>query len=132
MSTKVILLVGIELSNFVYLAMLLEQSGYKVLRVLEWFEGVISVEGQLPDLIIIDDQAPKFSAIQLSKQLSQHPLFADVPRILLLSSRDSETHEAAIQAKASGIISKPILPQKLVQLISDLTEKVNCSRGLRA
>ena len=122
MSTKVILLIGTELSGFAYLGILLKQLGHEVFLLRHWEQSIETLEEQLPDLVIIDDQRPELCAIHLCETLSEHPSIAHVPRILLLSSRSDDVKTVALAAGASGIITKPMLPQQLLHLVSDLID----------
>lgn len=71
-------------------------------------EGLrIALENQ-PDLILMDLALPKMDGFELMDILKRDPATNAIPIIILSAQVQKKTEERALQAGASGFITKPI------------------------
>ncbi len=92
----------------------LEKSGYRVNTITDPFQALASLQGQSPDLILINADMEKMDGYQLASLCRKSPQLKQVP-ILLMVENDNLVH--SIRAKMSGVndnLSKPFLPQDLL------------------
>jgi twitching motility two-component system response regulator PilG len=92
----------------------LEKSGYRVNAITDPFKALASLQGQNPDLILINADMEKMDGYQLASLCRKSPQLKQVP-IVLMVENDNLVHN--IRAKMSGVndnLSKPFLPQDLL------------------
>ncbi|MDA1313410.1 MAG: response regulator [Acidobacteria bacterium] len=77
-----------------------------------------SLDGALPDLIILDVLLPDGSGFELCRELRQAPRTAEIPIVFVTASSEPSDREEGIAAGASDYITKPFA-------IRELTAKVN-------
>mgnify|MGYP001809976766 CR=1 FL=1 len=92
----------------------LEKSGYRVNTITDPFKALASLQGQNPDLILINADMEKMDGYQLASLCRKSPQLKQVP-IVLMVENGNLVHN--IRAKMSGVndnLSKPFLPQDLL------------------
>ncbi|MBE9194976.1 response regulator [Synechocystis sp. LEGE 06083] len=92
----------------------LEKGGYRVNTITDPFKALASLQGQSPDLILINADMEKMDGYQLASLCRKSPQLKQVP-IMLMVENDNLVH--SIKAKMSGVsdnLQKPFLPQDLL------------------
>lgn len=92
----------------------LEKSGYRVNTITDPFKALASLQGQNPDLILIDADMEKMDGYQLASLCRKSPQLSGVPIMLMV---DDNNLVQNIKAKMSGVndnLQKPFLPQDLL------------------
>jgi len=86
------------------IGMLLEFEGYRV-TVSSDAAGLLSMESELPDLLLLDIWMSGTDGRDICKQLKQQSSTRNIPVVLISASREIE--KSAKQAGANDFLSKP-------------------------
>jgi len=63
-----------------------------------------------PDLVLLDNQMPGMSGLQLLGLIKQNPILADIPVIIVTSQADVTLELTGLEQGAADFIAKPIRP----------------------
>lgn len=98
--------------------MTLEMSGFKVINISEPAIAMTMFVTEKPHLILMDVNMPSIDGYKLSSMLRQSTLLRDIP-IVMLTGRDGIIDRArAKMVGAVNFISKPFMPQELVNIVT--------------
>ena len=75
-------------------------------EVLELLSG-INKAGDLPDLILLDQNMPKKNGIQTLEELKRTRVYEDIPVFIYSTYADEALHEKSTNAGAALVFSKP-------------------------
>jgi CheY-like chemotaxis protein len=75
---------------------------------------------QSPDAIVLDMNLPDMHGLDLLRLLKKDPDTTDIPVIMVSASADA-MGDRAVEAGARIFLSKPVRPEKLVDLIDEYT-----------
>ncbi len=106
--------------------MVLEPAGYRALLASDGTEGLRLAEEERPDLIILDEQMPGLTGIQLLRELRKRGL--SIP-VIFMTAHGSEG--LAVQAFRLGVrdyIIKPFEPEEMAQSVERALEEVRLRR----
>jgi CheY-like chemotaxis protein len=94
----------------------LNKLGYEVLTATNGIEALDSARENIPDLILLDLMIPVLDGVEVAKRLKSEEETKYIPIIVLTAS----THKVAEKAKecqAEDYITKPFVPEELVEKI---------------
>jgi len=115
-----ILIVDDDISTLEILVLILQSSGYKVQTnhtgELDFWES-----GELPDLILMDNNLGQHNGIQLCKKLKANQRTSHIPLILISAMQNVK--ELATSACADDYLAKPFSIQALQSLIQANLQK---------
>jgi two-component system phosphate regulon response regulator PhoB len=124
--SKKVLVVDDELDMRIFMATLLETSGYKPLVAEDGVQGLEIAREKKPALIILDIMMPKESGIALYRDLKNDPALKDIP-VIMLSALSKKTffHSQKVLDEYKGekipepaaYIEKPPEPDELLEAI---------------
>jgi len=114
---KTILIIDDSSTIIDMLTLTLEKFNYKVLSASGGAEGLGHLTGQRIDLIISDLYMPEPNGIELTKIVKSNPEYKATPVLLLTTESDREYKMKAKVAGASGWITKPFSPDKLLTAV---------------
>jgi CheY-like chemotaxis protein len=111
-------------------SMILESRGYEVIIAHDGIECFEKLEGQKPDLMILDLLMPKMDGFAVYKEL-QFPKWSeyrDMPILILSSVREEASRrryelETGQELKPDEYIEKPILPEVLLDCVEKLLKR---------
>jgi len=111
-------------------SMILESQGYEVIIAHDGMECLEKLEGQKPDLMILDLLMPKMDGFAVYKEL-QSPKWSeyrDMPILILSSVREEASRrryelETGQELKPDEYIEKPILPDVLLDCVEKLLKR---------
>ena len=83
MKKKTVLIVEDELDMRIFIATLLETSGYQPVMTRDGTEGMRRAKDVLPDLIILDVMMPGEGGVQMFRQLRTDDTLCNIPVIML-------------------------------------------------
>jgi len=83
MKKKTVLIVEDELDMRIFIATLLETSGYQPVMTRDGTEGMRKAKDVLPDLIILDVMMPGEGGVQMFRQLRTDDTLCNIPVIML-------------------------------------------------
>ena len=99
-----------------YLEKILAPVGYRVLKILDPFEGISILAKSKPDLIFMDLAIPDVNGYSLCSFLRQTPRFREVPIAILSKQDDWITRVRAKIAGASDFARKPATSKEILAL----------------
>ena len=92
----------------------LTASGYRVTEAENGADGIAKANAGAFDLIITDLNMPVMDGLTMIEQLRKLPAHVGVPIIFLTTESDSAMKERAKAAGATGWLTKPFDPDRLV------------------
>lgn len=103
----------------------LTRTGYVVERVSEGQEVISSVRAALPDLVLLSNDLPGASGLELCRRLRKDPTTRTVP-IIILSRRRGETDiVTGLELGADDYLAKPFSPKILVARVEAVLRRGN-------
>ena len=100
---------------------LVEQQGYETLFAKDGREAIKLSQGELPDLILMDDQLPEMSGLEVVRCLRDDERTKHIPIIAVFGFYDER---AALDAGCDAYVERPIKPLNFVRMIgSFLSER---------
>ena len=104
--------------------MTLEINNHEFFEACDAQTGLALIESVEPDLILLDVMMPgEFDGIALCDILKSSSRFESTPIIFLTGADSDDDKKEALQAGANHYITKPFLPQQLVDLSEALLIK---------
>ena len=86
-------------------------------------EALAAIEGQAPDLVLLDIMLPGMDGFDICYQLRQEPGTVDLP-ILMLSAKAREAdRETGLKVGADAYITKPVDPDDIIKKVEELLIK---------
>ena len=117
-----ILIVDDQLSNLKILANLLENNNYKVKKALDGESALISIDKEIPDLILLDIKMPNFSGYEVCQHLKYNLKTKDIPVIFISALAEVFDQVKASEVGAIDYITKPFQEEEvLARVKSQLT-----------
>ncbi len=112
---KTILVVDDEEAVVEFVASLLEDIGYRVLRAYDGASALEIARAEHPDLVITDIMMPVMNGVELCRQLHALPEGQQIPVILMTAGRAPATDCPGVQ-----LLSKPFDLDSLEQAVTSL------------
>lgn len=120
MSIKKILIVDDSRTELMYLSEILDRSGYSVKTASNADDALRLLEGDRPDLLLLDVVMPGLNGFQLTRQLAKSPVYADIPVILCTSKSQDVDRVWGLRQGAKDYLIKPVKEQLLLARIKAL------------
>ncbi|MBU0519924.1 response regulator [bacterium] len=121
---KTILIIDDEPDTQTYFASVLEDNGYKVIIAGDGRDGLAKIKESMPSLITLDISMPEKSGVGLYRELRASEAFAKIPVIIITGVSDDFRQFISTRSQVpppEGYLSKPIDPDELLSLVSQLT-----------
>lgn len=125
-----ILIVDDEPDIAEYHSIILENAGMKVRQVHDPAEVLGVLREFTPDLILIDVYMPGCNGYELAGVIRQVPEYLGMSIIYLSSETDTRKQLSAMEVGVEGFITKPVVPEELVSVVSLRAERMRALRGL--
>jgi len=113
-----------------YHGLILESVGMVVRRLTNPLELLEELGEFQPDLVLMDMYMPIGSGRELSRVIRQIPQFVGLPIIFLSSETDKDVQVSAMRVGADGFLTKPILPEDLINAVAVRAERTRVLRSL--
>ena len=114
MSKQKILVVDDETSIVEFIEINLKRSGFEVLKAYTGTDGLLILESEKPDLLVLDLMLPDMSGFDVCKKAR---LFSDVPIIILTAKGDDYDKIVGLESGADDYMVKPFNPWELIARI---------------
>lgn len=98
-------------------------AGWKVLTVGNGQEALEVAKSHPVDLVVSDWNMPVMGGLQLIQGLREQEQYLDVPVLVLTTEDDVDSKMAARDLGVCGWLSKPVDPDVLVELASELLDE---------
>ena len=113
MSQGKILIIEDEAAVVTLLKYNLEKTGYDVVAATDGDEGLLMVEEEQPDLLLVDWMLPHVSGVEICRRLRRNPEHRNLP-IIMLTARGEETDTIrGLESGADDYMTKPFSPSEL-------------------
>jgi DNA-binding response OmpR family regulator len=117
MSGKTIVVVDDEPLIVEMITMFFELNGYTVHGVNTGREGLVLVDVEKPDVLLLDLMMPDIEGFEVAAQLRAKPEFAHLPIVIITARIDPESRKRAIKAGATVYLTKPLkMPEVLAEV----------------
>lgn len=93
------------------------QGGYEVLVSSSGDEALGILDGELPDLILMDAVMPEMDGYEVLRQIRQKRTLDDVPVIFVTSLREEKDRKKAFALGAADYVEKPFEVASLLETI---------------
>jgi two-component system cell cycle response regulator DivK len=98
---------------------ILQAEDYNVLGADDAYQALELLQGQRPDLILMDINLPEIDGYTLTAQLKDQPGMKNIPVIALTANVMQGDRERTLAAGCDGYIQKPVDVDKLPQQIAN-------------
>ena len=98
----------------------LDFRGYRVVVARNGEEAIAEARSHRPDLILLDIRMPGMSGIDALRVLRSDPALTETPIVALTAQALDSERVVALAAGFDEVVSKPCLPNELVDLIERL------------
>lgn len=98
--------------------MMLEMEGYAVDIATDVEGALLSLDRQLPDVILLDIMLQGPSGLDLCRMLRDDPERADIPIVILSAKSQLEDVQQGMEAGARQYLLKPISKNELVEAVA--------------
>lgn len=99
----------------------LRGAGFAVLEGVNGADALVKVTGRTVQLVITDFNMPVMGGIALIEKLRAKPEFRFVPILVLTTETEMARKEQGKAAGATGWVTKPFDPGRLIQVVKRLT-----------
>lgn len=110
----------------------IEISGIEDVQFIEATDGndVLSkVADETPDLILTDLNMPNLNGLELVKEIKANPNAKDIPIIVITSAGNTREREEFLSLGVNQIVSKPITPPKILEILEEVFHEGEDSYG---
>ena len=98
---------------------LLRPEGYEVETVSSGTEALKRIDQNGYDLLMLDIIMPEMDGLELCRKIREREGFRETPIVFLTAKNRDEDKAQGVEAGANLFLSKPISPDKLLEIISD-------------
>ena len=95
----------------------LEGDGFEVISASNGKEGLEKIKNEQPELVVLDVMMPEMDGWEVLRSLEQDEATAGLPVIMLTAKAADEDYIFGLEEGAVEYITKPFLPQELVNRI---------------
>ena len=85
-----------------------------------------------PDLVLLDMYLPQCNGRDIARLIRQVPDYVSLPIVYLSSEADQKKQFLAMRIGAEGFLTKPVVPEELVEAVSIRAERMRVLRSLMA
>ncbi|MBI5182508.1 MAG: response regulator [Nitrospirae bacterium] len=127
-----VLVVDDEPHNIELLSAYLEKGGYDALTAANGVEALELVDGDPPDLILLDAMMPKMNGFEVCKRLKENGKTRLIPIVMITALRDMEDKIKALELGADEFLSKPFNKAELMARVGALLKMKRLNDSLEA
>ncbi|NEQ40562.1 MAG: response regulator [Okeania sp. SIO3I5] len=118
----IILIVDDNLSNLKILATLLKDNSYQVKKAIDGESALLSIETDIPDLILLDIKMPELDGYQVCERLKANPKTQEIPVIFISALNEVFDKVKAFEIGGIDYVTKPFQEEEvLARIKSQLT-----------
>ena len=123
MSGKTIAVVDDEPFIVEMITIYFSMKGYTVHGVNSGTEGLILVQNEKPDVLLLDLMMPDIEGFEVAKQLRAMTEFSELPIIVISARIDSESRQRAMDTGANAYLTKPL---KMSEVLAEVERVLAC------
>jgi len=95
----------------------LERAGYQVVTAFDGPEALKKVEGERPDLVVLDVMMPRMDGFEVLKRLQANPETREIPVIMLTAKAQDADVFRGWASGVSAYLTKPFNPLELITFV---------------
>ena len=119
---KRVLVVEDNLDTVHSTAMLIKMNGHECQFAINGFAALDLARSFRPDVILLDIGLPDFKGYEIARQLKWEPTLAKTRIIAITGLPMRDVRDCALEAGCEEVLSKPVAPAKLEEVIQKTTE----------
>ena len=119
-----ILVIEDNLDNMALIEEILEDEGFNVLKAYLAEDGITLLKEKTVNLIIMDISLPKMSGLEAAEVIKAEKATRDIPIIALTAYAMESDKEKAFSVGCYGFLTKPIVENKLLEMIKNSLENI--------
>jgi CheY-like chemotaxis protein len=119
MANERILIVDDNPTNLKLAFVILQGAGYEITTAVNAAE-VLALEGEPPQMIMMDIQLPDLDGLELTRRLRKDPRYQNVRIVALTAYAMKGDREKALEAGCDGYVAKPIDIELLLSTVEKL------------
>lgn len=108
MSKVKVLIVDDEPFNIEVLEQTLDGTGYQVVTASNGQEALAKIQGEQPDLVLLDLMMPVMDGFAVLTKVKEDPMLRDIPIIIVSAENDSKSVVKGIKQGAEDYLTKPV------------------------
>jgi two-component system cell cycle response regulator len=108
LATATVLLVDDNEQNLELLHAYLEELPCKIQTARDGLEALAAVQGERPNLILLDVMMPRMSGFQVCAKLKKDPVTRDIPVVMVTALNEVGDVERAVESGADDFLTKPV------------------------
>ena len=112
------------------LVFVLTEAGFETVAVGDGLAALAAIEADPPKLAILDIQMPGMSGIEVLRRIRASATIGDLQVVLLSAHALDSDVDTGFAAGANDYVTKPFIPQELVQHVTALTDQNRALRQL--
>ncbi|MGH2747219.1 MAG: response regulator [Actinomycetota bacterium] len=116
--TRRVLIVDDEPDIRLLIRINLVAAGYEVLEAGNGREAIDFLEGQEPDLVLLDLRLPELDGWEVLEHLKERGVAERVPVIAISAHASPTTKERAREVGFKSYVSKPFTPEELLEVVA--------------
>lgn len=98
---------------------LLRPEGYEVIIVSSGKDAIKKIDENNYDLLMLDIIMPEMDGFELCRKIRERENYRETPIVFLTAKSREEDKTEGLDAGANLFLSKPISPDKLLEIVSD-------------
>jgi DNA-binding response OmpR family regulator len=95
----------------------LKREQYKTIVALNGTQGLIAVQTQRPDVVLLDLMMPDIDGYEVCRRIRANPLTLELPIIVVSAKTQDADKQMAAQLGANGYLTKPYRRADLLNMI---------------
>jgi len=105
------------------LSMYLREAGYEVMVAENGLEALEKLGQESCEVVITDLNMPQMDGMELTRSLKEHPVFHDLPVIMLTTQGEEQERMSGLESGVSAFLTKPITQDCLLKEIDRVMER---------
>jgi DNA-binding response OmpR family regulator len=102
------------------LEFILREEGFAPVTAVDGEDGLAKLEGEKPDLIVLDLMMPGLDGFEVCRRVRTDPRFSSIPVILLTAKGQESDSERGLAVGATEFMSKPYSPSELLRRVREI------------
>jgi len=97
----------------------LRREGYTVVTADSGLTALAALARRRPDLLLLDVMLVALDGFQLCRIIRDHPVYGDLPIVILSGRESAADHEAGLAAGVSAYLTKPFRAEQLLETVRE-------------
>ena len=121
--TEKILIIDDDLDTLRLVGLMLQKQGYRIAAANNGKQGLLKVQEEIPDLILLDVMMPQMDGYEVARRLRQNPETASIPILMFTAKAMLDDKVTGFEAGADDYLTKPTHPAELQAHVKSLLSR---------